>query len=111
MISNYFHDLSVALLASNLLVVFYLGRLFDKNGCSDDYMPSIFSKLAKVTYAALAFVLVGGAVRSYFFMDYEWNPAVGEGQVAALIVKHVLLVTITLVGVAGHLKYQKKYGK
>jgi hypothetical protein len=110
MISNYFHDLAVALLASNLLVIYLLGRLVERSGGTVTVMPVVFRKLSIVTYGALAYILLGGAVRAYFFMDFEWNPAVGKGQVAALIVKHIILVGVVLFGLVIQLKYVKKYG-
>lgn len=110
MILNYFHDLAVALLATNIIVIFILGRYLDRRGVNPDPMPELFRKLSRVTYAALFFVIVMGGVRAWFFMDYEWNTAAGEGQVAALVVKHILLVAITIFGVAGQIRYCKKYG-
>jgi hypothetical protein len=53
--------------------------------------------------------VVGGAIRAWFFMDFEWNPAVGKGQVAALIVKHIVLVILTVVGLTAQIKYTKRY--
>jgi hypothetical protein len=110
MIINYFHDLSVALLASNVIVVYLLGRYLDNHPDRVAGMADIFKKLSRVTYGALAFVLAGGAVRAFFFTTYEWNPAVGQGQVTALVIKHVLLVILTIAGIAGHVRYQRKYG-
>jgi len=110
MISNYFHDLSVALLASNILVVYLVGRFLDRNSIADRILPELFTKLARVTYAALAYIILAGAIRAYYFMDFEWNPAVGRGQEAALVIKHILLVSITVAGLLLHRKYQKKYG-
>lgn len=111
MIANYFHDLAVALLASNIAVVWFLGRLLDRIGRRDELMPTVFRKLSIVTFVAFAFVIVGGGLRAWFFMEYEWNPAVGKGQVAALVVKHIVLVTVTLFGLLAHLKYQRIYGR
>lgn len=111
MISNYFHDLAVAILASNVLVIFFLGRYFDRRGIKADFMPELFGKLSRVTWIALTFVILGGAVRAYFFKDFEWNNAAGDSQIAALVVKHIILVGVTLFGLAGQLKYQKRYGK
>jgi hypothetical protein len=110
MISNYFHDLSVAILASNILVVYITGRFLDNNPIKDKIIPELIRKLTLVTYAAFAYILIGGAVRAYFFMDFEWNPAVGKGQVTALVVKHIILFTITAFGIIGHLRYYKRYG-
>jgi len=110
MISNYFHDLSVAILASNILAVYYVGRFLDQNPTKDQIVPVLFRKLSRVTYVAFIYVLLAGAVRAYFFLDFEWNPAVGRGQTAALIVKHVILTVIVVFGILAHRKYQRRYG-
>lgn len=110
MILNYFHDLAVALLATNIIVIFILGKYLDRRGKSLEVMPELFRKLSRVTYIALTFVIVMGGVRAWFFMEYEWNTAAGEGQIAALVVKHILLVAITIFGIVGQMRYCKKYG-
>lgn len=109
-IMNYFHDLAVAILASNVLVVFFLGRYLDRHGADPKIMPALFAKLTKVTYGALTFVILMGAVRSYFFMEMEWQSAANQGLIEALVVKHVVLVALTVFGVVGQIKYRKKYG-
>jgi hypothetical protein len=111
MISNYFHDLAVAILASNILAIYYVGRFLDKNQLNGIIVPELFRKLSKITYWAFAYIIAAGAVRAYFFMDFEWNPAVGKGQVAALVIKHIILVTVTIFGIMIHLRYQRKYGR
>ncbi|HSG98644.1 MAG TPA: hypothetical protein VLB27_01255 [candidate division Zixibacteria bacterium] len=110
MLINYFHDLSVALLASNIIVIFLLGKYLDAHPAKAEMMASVFTRLSHVTYWALAFVLLGGAFRAYFYMDFEWNPAVGRGQIAALVAKHILLVGFTIFGIIMHLRYVRKYG-
>ncbi len=111
MISNYFHDLSVALLATNIFAVYFIGKFLDKNQSGDRIIPELFRKLSKVTYFAFAYIVVGGAVRAYYFNEFEWNPAVGKGQVAALVIKHIILVSITLFGIIIHMRYHKRYGR
>jgi protein-S-isoprenylcysteine O-methyltransferase Ste14 len=111
MISNYFHDLAVALLVTNILVLFFAGRLLEDNPAGRELVKDLFYKLTRVSWVALAYVILGGALRAWFFMDFEWNPMVGKGQVAALVVKHAILVTLTIAGIGLHLKYYKKYGR
>lgn len=111
MISNYFHDLSVALLASNIFVIYFLGRFLDKHPEKNIMTVNVFKKLSRITYLALAFILAGGALRAYYFVDFEWRPAVGKGQITALIVKHIILFALTIFGIIAHLKYVKKYGQ
>jgi len=111
MIMNYFHDLAVAVLAANILVVFFLGKFLERRQADPSLMRHLFRRLSAVTYGALAFVVLAGAVRAYFFADFEWNPAVARGQVEALVIKHVVLVAVTIFGIAGQIKYRKKYGR
>jgi hypothetical protein len=111
MLINYFHDLSVAMLASNIIVVYLFARYLETHPDKAETIGNIFSRLSKVTYWALAYVLLGGAVRAYYFMDFEWNPAVGRGQVAALVVKHIILVGLTIFGIITHRRYVRKYGR
>lgn len=110
MISNYFHDLSVAVLATNLLLIYYLGRMVDREKLDFPVIPRLFQKLSKITYFAFIYIVVGGAIRAYYYTDFEWNPAVEKGQIAALVVKHILLVSITAVGLFYQIRYMKKYG-
>ena len=110
MVSNYFHDLATAVMASNIAVVYFLGKFLDKSEIKDRILPDIFKKLSYITYGTLAYIILAGAVRAYYFMDFEWNPAVGKGQVTALIVKHIFLFALTIFGIIGHMRYRKKYG-
>lgn len=110
MIANYFHDLAVAVMVSNILVVYYLGKKLVGSENKEQHMKHVFSQLSKVTWIAFAFVIIWGAVRGYFFMEFEWNPAVGKGQVVALVIKHVILVALTVFGLVVHRRYSRIYG-
>lgn len=110
MLSNYFHDLSVALLFSNICVVYFLGQFLDKDQNKHEKISFVFNKLKYVTYGAFAYVILGGILRAVYFYDFEYQPAIGKGQITALIVKHIFLFAITIFGIIGHRKYQKKYG-
>ena len=111
MMSNYFHDLSVALLATNVIAVYYVGRYLDKHPSKDAIVAVLFQKLSRITYGAFIYVLLAGAVRAYYFQEFEWNPAVGRGQTVALILKHIILFSVTGFGIVVHRRYQKRYGK
>jgi hypothetical protein len=67
----------------------------------------IASLLMRVAWGSLAWVLVGGAIRAWFYMDYEWLPAAGRGQIAALGVKHVLLFGLTAWGLVGVVRLRR----
>jgi len=95
--NSYFHDLAVALLAANLFVAWFYLRGF-KDGSVSAVAPRFVRYMRRITNYTLVWILIGGAIRAWFFMDYEWNPAVGRGQVPALAVKHVLLFSIVIYG-------------
>ena len=111
MLSNYFHDLSVALLVTNILAVYYIGRMLDeKPALRDEIVGKLFGRLSVITKWAFVYVVVAGGVRAWFFMDFEWNPAVGRGQTAALVVKHIILFSLTVAGILVHRRYTRRYG-
>ena len=109
MLVNYFHDLSVAMLASNIIVVFLLARYLESKPDRIPVLSEVFKKLSVVTWWALGYVLAGGAFRAFYFMEFEWNPAVGRGQVAALVLKHVVMVGLTVFGIWAHVRYVRRY--
>jgi hypothetical protein len=98
MLNNFFHDLAVGLLAANLFVAyFYLKHTADTAAATLQGSFVIYMK--RITVYTLLWILIGGAIRAFFFMDYEWNPAVGRGQIPALAVKHIVLVSVIVYGV------------
>ncbi|HEY6004916.1 MAG TPA: hypothetical protein VIV57_18710 [Anaeromyxobacter sp.] len=100
MLNNYFHDLSVALLTCALAAVAVVWRAAPLRGPEARPLAEALDRAAlRVASASLVGVVVFGAVRAWAFMDYEWLPAGGRGIVPALVVKHVVLVT--LLGAAG----------
>jgi hypothetical protein len=100
MLNNYFHDLSVALLTCALAAIAAVWRAAPRLGAGARPLAEAIDRAAlRVGAASLAGVAVFGAVRAWAFLDYEWLPAAGRGIVPALMVKHVVLVT--LLGAAG----------
>jgi len=102
MLNNYFHDLAVAFLwASSLLahvvVRHWPGRPSERVG----------RLLQRVAWGSLAWVIVGGAVRAWFYREYEWLPKAGTAQIPALAVKHVLLVGLTVWGLVGVVRLRR----
>lgn len=93
MLNNYFHDLAVAFLwASSLMAHVVINHWPGKPS------EEVARILSRVAWGSLAWVLVGGAIRAYFFMDYEWLPRAGTAQIPALVAKHVVLLGLTCLG-------------
>lgn len=102
MMNNYFHDLAVAFLfasclLSHVVVGYWPGKVPDR----------VAAILLRTAWGSLAFVLAGGAVRVWFYREYEWLPKAGTAQLPALGVKHMVLLALTIWGIYGVLKLRR----
>jgi len=104
MLNNYFHDLAVAFLFASSLMAHLVVRELQNR-------PStrLVRALRRVAWGSLAWVMLGGIVRVIFYREYEWLPKAGTAQIPALMVKHVVMVALTLWGLIGVIKLQRKY--
>ena len=105
MMNNYFHDLAVAFLFASSLMSHLVLRYWP-----GEPSPELGRILLRVAWGSLAWVLVGGAVRAWFYVDYEWLPKAGTAQVPALGVKHILLFALTAWGLVGVVRLQRRLG-
>ena len=95
MMNNYFHDLAVGFLFASSVMAHAALRRWPE-------APAAFvALLRRVAWGSLAWVIVGGAVRAWFYREYEWLPRAGTAQVPALMVKHVLMFGLTVWGLIG----------
>ena len=96
MMNNYFHDLAVAFLFASSMMAHVTLRYWPGTPS-----PQLARLLRRVAWGSLVWVLIGGAIRAWFFKEYEWLPKAGTAQVPALVVKHLLLVALTIWGLIG----------
>lgn len=94
MLNAYFHDLAVAFLWASSL----MAHLVIKHVPGKPPRPLVRA-LDKVAWGSLAWVMIGGAVRAWFYREYEWLPKAGSAQVPVLVAKHVVLLALTLWGI------------
>lgn len=102
MLNNYVHDVATGLLLLSALWVGWSAR--DLGDMPHPAAVELFSKTylrcVRFVWGSLAVIIGTGVVRTIFFMDFEWFPALGRGLVPILVLKHVLI--FTLVGVGGY---------
>ena len=108
-IVNYFHDLAVAMLACSVLAVYLLGKWTGNHPDQIKFLVLALRRFSNLAYISLTYIIIGGAFRAYFFKEYEWSPAIEAGLVAALVVKHVILGTLTVIGLVVLIRYSRKY--
>ncbi len=100
MLNNYFHDFAVAVLICSLLMSYFLSNEASKHAASlpiDSLVAAALRRFAVVTKVSFGWVMVGGVIRMLTYRDFEWVAAAGNGQVLALGVKHVILVSLIVV--------------
>ena len=109
MLNNLFHDFAVALLFASLLVVSLLFQRIRQQDASGGapLARDIAAVFNKVIHGCWAVIILGGIVRTLAYERFEWNEAAGRGQVTALVVKHVILVSLIVWGTAIQLRLRK----
>ena len=102
MMNNYFHDVATALLAASAFALVVLLRRYEAGSRGPDaarYFLEIAERMTKLARFSLAWIVVGGIPRTIWYGEFEWANAAGRGQVAALIVKHVVALAFVIAGV------------
>lgn len=109
MTNNYLHDLCTAVLLVSVLGAVWVGRKAirapDEAGVE---LWKVSRRFRLMAWLALALVLAFGYVRAVNYKEFEWNTAVQHGQVAALIVKHIVLISVTGLGIYHLVKIRRE---
>jgi hypothetical protein len=112
MMNNYFHDFAVAVLISNLVLFLAFARgLRGPLALSDDQRAYVYGVAKWVTYLALAWIVVGGAIRTINYKTFEWVEAAGKGQLFALGVKHMVMGGAVFVALWLQWKLSREHGR
>jgi hypothetical protein len=100
MMNNYFHDVATALLLASAVALWAMLRRWDPAGGpgAARYFLAIHRSMTRLARVSLAWIVLGGIPRTIFYGDFEWANAAGRGQVAALLVKHVLAFAFVAAG-------------
>ena len=102
MINNYLHDVATALLAASGFVVWLLSseEISGAEPGAGRSLLVIYSKMTRLAWFSLAWIILGGIPRVVYYRDFEWASMAGKGQVAALIVKHIFAFMLVGAGAA-----------
>ena len=68
----------------------------------------IYNGFRVTIWVAWGWIIIGGIIRTLAYEQYEWMPAAGRGQIAALAVKHILLVSLVVWGSIIQTRLRKK---
>jgi hypothetical protein len=103
MMNNYLHDVATALLvASGFVLWVALARLEEgpRAPAADRYFLALQRSMRRLVSFSLAWIVLGGIPRVIWYEEFEWANAAGRGQVAALVVKHLVALAFVGLGLA-----------
>lgn len=113
MLNNLLHDLACGLFFGLGIITVIIERLLRKHKVDASFISEFHSVAFKSSIFILIWILIGGFFRAIAFKQFEWYPMAGRGQVGALIIKHIILVSIVSVSLYYfvRLKNKTKEGK
>jgi hypothetical protein len=97
MLNNYMHDLATAVFAVSAATAYILRRSLAMRAAPETVEP-VVRGVVRVGVFSLAWTLIFGFIRGLTYREYEWVEAAGRDQVAVLVVKHVILVSLVIAG-------------
>lgn len=100
--NNYFHDVATGMMFTAAVALWIVMRMYVE---SDDLKLAAFFLRAYKAFSrfamySLIWVLLAGVPRLYFYMSFEWSTSVGDTQIPAIIIKHILMFAIVGYGLA-----------
>ena len=100
MLNNWFHDFAVAMLFCSLILLWLIYRKTQEQPDASwiGFARDLAKSLNQVTRVCWAMLILLGIGRTLSYEKFEWAEAAGSGQVAALALKHVLLVSLIIWG-------------
>ena len=109
MLNNFFHDFAVAMLFTCLLILTYIYRASQRIDFLSQisFAEYLYRSLNKVIIGSWTFIIVGGIVRTIAYEQYEWSEAAGKGQITALVLKHILLISFVIGGTVLQIRLKK----
>lgn len=113
MLNNYIHDVATGLLLISALWLGWSAR--DLGHRPSPESLSVFrrsyARCLRFVWGSVGVIVATGIVRTFFFMRFEWLPALGRGIVPVLILKHVLIFTMLAVGAFAWVQLRRRLAR
>ena len=110
MMNNYFHDLAAGIVFVSGVTMYVMVKKANEIGSKEakDIVLCVYPTLVHIIGGSIIFMLFAGVIRTFTYKEFEWANAVGNSQVPAIMVKHVILGGIFFYGIALWIKAHKK---
>ncbi len=113
MMNNYFHDVATALLIGSAVALHAIVRIQASMNTPQAtlFFLKTYDQMVRLFRFALWWVIIGGVPRTVFYTSFEWANAADKLQVPALMVKHVMIITLVVWGVVAWRRLKQKVAK
>ena len=110
MLNNYVHDVATGLLLLSALWLGWSARdLGEEPGAEAvAVFKRSYRRCLRFVWTSIAVIVITGVVRTVFFMDFEWLPALGRGLLPVLVMKHVLIFAMLAAGAYAWLQLRRR---
>ena len=110
MMNNYFHDLAAGIVFVTGITMYVMVQKAIENDtrAAKEIVLGVYPKLVHIVGGSIIFMLFAGVIRTFTYKEFEWANAVGNSQVPAIVVKHIVLGGIFFYGIALWIKAHKK---
>lgn len=98
--NNYLHDVATGLMLISFGAIWLVSRRYTPGTgrASAELFLSLYEAVTRIAKFSLAWILVGGVPRTIYYTRLEWAPSVGETQVVAIAIKHVMIFAMVGAG-------------
>jgi len=109
-VNNYFHDVATGLLLVSGLTAWILIKSYPEpeDARSAQFLLRTYRSVAKTAKIAFFWIIIGGIPRTIFYKRLEWASAVGNTQIWAIAIKHVLVFACVGMGIYYIHQFNKK---
>ncbi|TAN40933.1 MAG: hypothetical protein EPN22_16610 [Nitrospirae bacterium] len=113
MATNYSHDIATAFLAVSGVAMWILSASHPAVGArsSDEFFIASCRSVTRIAKYSLIWILAAGFPRIVFYETYEWNDSAGDLQIAAIIVKHIVMFALVGAGIYHWARLERKTKK
>lgn len=110
MMNNYFHDLAAGIVFVCGVTMFLMVKKAEELDSfpAMEIVAAVYPRLVHIIGGSIIFMLFAGTIRTFTYKEFEWANAVGNAQVPAIVVKHIILGAIFFYGIALWVKAHKK---
>ncbi len=99
-LNNYVHDVATGLLLLSALWLGWSARDLGPSPSAETLavFRRSYRRCVRFVWGSILMIVGTGGVRTAYFVDLEWMPALGRGLVPVLLLKHVLIFAMLGVG-------------